>query len=146
MTTGTREKRDAACSWVQAASAVSGSVPRFSKFSGVKRNYIIVFGRGSREPCAKGSCAGWCIRAFLRALVRATVPVKLYFDRYIRRPEVPKEKALNILFPFLHFHPEFWNLWILDITIDYCKSCILDNKYMNIFKNFSKCLCQSCVP
>lgn len=62
----------------------NGSVPRFSKFSGVKRNFIIVkrfWAWENREPCAKRSLLRWyplhsrlppcvliytCMRVFLR--------------------------------------------------------------------------------
>lgn len=75
MTSGTKERQDAACSRVQAASAANGSIPRFSRFSGVKRNYIIVkrLGVGADSPVRKDLMpADAPATAFVRALVRTS--------------------------------------------------------------------------
>lgn len=103
MTTETK-KRDTG-SRVQAASAASGSVPRFSKFSGVKRNYIIVkrLGVGAessvrKDPAPADAFAPSCSRTCY------IVSVEPYFDRYVHRSE---EKNFKILFPFLTFVQSF---------------------------------------
>jgi len=79
-----QEAKDAACSRVHTAPAAasSSSVPRFSRFSEVKRNYIIVkrLGVGAGDP-AKGSSVAWCTRGtrslhsrlLSRTLLRANI-------------------------------------------------------------------------